>query len=675
MTWTATRRLAASMAFLIGLAACTGDSGLGSTLEQETTIDPTASGSECALFTPDPEQPFTREVVTFRDDTLLDWNTAPPDEVGLDPGLLEELADDVAVSSDVASLLVARHGRLVLERYFNGSSPAEANIIFSMTKSVVSLLTGIAIDDGVLTTDTAIGEVLPDGLVGEHGDLRILDLLTMSGGLDYPPDDGPWEWESSDQPGEPSLVRTVLEYPSVAEPETEFAYNSGLTHVLGAVVAEATGSSLCAYAADRLFGPMGIDVEDWWIEPGGYFIGGSGLTITPREIAALGQLVLQGGSWHDQQLVSPEWLHASVQERWDLGCRGIPPDGAPPNHVGYGMQWWTRNIDGHEVWNASGFAGQDLLIVPDLGLLAVITHHAVDYDPESRGEVKQAPLIHGLLLAVTDSEALPSPCMEDSFAAWTIGTDGTGAAPLPGWPRGPVAWSLSVNGELVVYSAIPDLNEEIYSMAPDGTGMTRLTWDFATDTQPAWSPDGEWVAFVRGTPNESDVYLVRSDGSETRQVTDLPGSEQFPTWSPEGTRLAFIRNTTDANGFGSPGELWTIGIDGSYAELLLEDPVAAPMWSADGSRIALETSTFPDAPRIGYLDVGTGELVELGVGALPRWSPDGDQIAFVAKGPDNYDIFVMDADGGDVRDVTNGQVFSTFPVWLDGDTLMFISRP
>lgn len=212
-------------------------------------------------------------------------------------------------------------------------------------------------------------------------------------------------------------------------------------------------------------------------------------------------------------------------------------------------------------------------------------------------------------------------------------------------------------------------------MAPDGSGWTRLTRDFGTDAQPAWSPDGFWVAFVRGSPGVSDLYVVRPDGTETRRVTRFAGFEHHPTWSPDSTRLAFIMGP-DANAYGVTGELWTIGIDGTDPTMLFAGPVAAPTWSPDGTRILFETSTHPDPGRIGYLDVATGEVVDLGEGALPRWSPDGRHIAYVVESAGALDVFTMDADGGNEFNVTNGEGVSTLPLWLgDDNQLLYVSRP
>jgi len=650
------RQITTSIGFFCLLSAC-------APADLPNATPDFATVTACSEFA-NAEQPLAGSSPTFTDDVVLEWDTATPEEVGLDSSVLEEIVEDVSVSSDVESLLVARHGRLVLERYFNGSGAAEAADLFSVTKSVVSLLAGIAVDDGVLAIDTAIGDVLPESLIGAHGDLQVIHLLTMSAGVGRPAVD--LDYDSED----PNLVRTALSYPSVVEPGTEISYNSGLTHVLGAVVTEATGQSLCSYATTRLFGPIGVDIDYWSFEADGYFAGPVGLFITPREIARLGQLVLQGGSWEGEQLVSSEWLDASLEERFDIACR------FPSTHIGYGWHWWTKTIAGYEVWNASGHAGQDLLIVPDLDLVVVVTHDASDYDSLTHEQVGTGELFHALLSALDVAEALPSACANMGLTTWRINADGTSKTLMPNWPVGAVAWSQSPSGErLVLTSALPDLNGEIYAMAPDGSGWTRLTRDFAPDLQPTWSPDGDSVAFVRGAPGASDLYVMRSDGSETRPVTDFTGFEHHPTWSADGTRLAFIRGA-EANAYGVAGELWTIGIDGTDPTMLLAGPVAAPAWSPDGTRILLETSTHPAPGRIGYLDVATGEVVDLGEGALPRWSPDGLRIAYVAGSAGTLDVFIMDADGGNELNVTNGEGVSTLPLWLANDNqLLFVTRP
>ena len=332
-----------------------------------------SAGTNCAAFAPDPSDEFFTPVdVSYADPTPLDWPTGTPAEVGLDESLLDAAADNAALSADVRSLLVVRHGKLVFERYFNGSDAGEANTIASASKSILSVATGMAIDEGLLELDSRIDAFLPPDLVGAHGDLTIENLLTMSGGLamsedpQYVADIGP-----SDLPGEPSFIRAVLKRDSVAPAGTEFAYSTGLTQVLAAVLTKAAGKSLCAFVADRLLGPLGIDVEKWWVEPDGYFAGGHSVFITPRELARFGQLVLQHGSWDGEPLVPAAWLDRSLAERWDLGCR--PGLGA---HQGYGFLWWLYDPDGYQVWNASGYGGQELWIAPDLDLLIVVTHDA-----------------------------------------------------------------------------------------------------------------------------------------------------------------------------------------------------------------------------------------------------------------------------------------------------------
>ena len=370
-----------------------------------STARPSPSvGTNCSAFAPDPsDEFFTPTDVSYVDPAPLDWPTGSPADVGLDEALLNAAADNVALSADVRSLLVVRHGKLVFERYFNGSDAGEANTIASASKSILSVATGIAIDEGLFQLDTRIDEFLPADLVGAHGDLTIENLLTMSGGLAmsedplYVADVGP-----SDLPGEPSFVRAVLSRESVAPAGSKFAYSTGLTQVLAAVLTEATGQSLCAYVADRLLDPLGIDVEKWWVEPDGYFAGGHSVFITPREMARFGQLVLQHGMWDGEQLVPAAWLDRSLAERWDLGCRRVLD-----SHQGYGFLWWLYDVHGYQVWNASGYGGQEVWIAPDLDLLIVATHDASRVGQPDHHEVAPGAVARAAILGTTDAPRHP----------------------------------------------------------------------------------------------------------------------------------------------------------------------------------------------------------------------------------------------------------------------------
>ena len=294
---------------------------------------------------------------------------------------------------------MARHGKLVFERYFNGSDAGEANLIASVSKSILSLVTGIAIEDGLLDLDTRIDRFLPPDLVGDHGDLTVEQLLTMSGGL---PVDDPESWyEEAD-----SFVRVVLERPSVAPAGTKYAYDSGLAQVLGAVLTEASGMTLCDYTTEHLLSPLGIDVERWWVEPGGYDTGG--VYLTPRELARIGQLVLQGGMWDGRQLVPKPWLDLTLAERWDLGCRGVRPV-----HVGYGYLWWPLDVDGHQVWLATGYGNQQLWIIPDMDLVFVITHDATNVGDPDRRQVTDYDLARSADPAACPGRACADlPCVD-----------------------------------------------------------------------------------------------------------------------------------------------------------------------------------------------------------------------------------------------------------------------
>jgi CubicO group peptidase (beta-lactamase class C family) len=660
-------RLALVMAFLA--PACTTPTASPTSVPAGTGGPAVSATTDCGAFGPDSSYEFfTPTNVSYDDPTPLEWPTGSPANVGLDEAALNSAAENVALSPDVQSLLIVRHGRLAFERYFNGSSASEANTIASASKSILSVATGIAIEDGLLELESRIDAFLAPDLVGQHGDLTVEQLLTMSGGLahsedpTYLDDVGP-----GDRP-QTSFVREVLKWERVDPAGSKFAYSTGLTQVLGAVLAEATGRSLCEYVADRVLGPLGIDVEHWWVEPDGDFAAGHSVFITPRELARFGQLVLDGGAWAGRQVVPSTWLDRSLAERWDLGCK--PGLGA---HQGYGFLWWLYDANGYRVWNASGYGGQEVWIAPDLDVVIVLTHDATRVYEPGHHELSPGAVARAAIFPTTEPPRA-ARCPSREFQGATIRPDGTGRDVLPDWPGNGIPTSWSGDGaRLAIQLDRRDLNAEIYTVSPDGTSLRRVTRDLAHDFLATFSPDGKRIAFARGEPSSTDLYLVDGDGGEPVRLTDFEGFEHSPIWSPDGARIAFVSGQGDVRSFGETGELWAMDPDGSRRERLLDRPVGYLAWSPDGRRIALE---LRDDGHIGVLDLETGALADVGPGRVPKWSPDGERLVFIRDAADVWDIYTMRADGSQVVQLTDDAAFDTFPIWSpDGQTILFVSAP
>lgn len=646
---------AIGMCFLaMAATACTSDS-----------VD-SEYGEECAQFKPDPDNPLFPPERNLVDREILEWPTATPGDVGMDPAVLDQAAEEVSLSPVVASLLVARHGKLVFEQYFNGFDAADANNVHSLAKSILSVLTGIAIDEGHIDLDTRIGDVLPADLVGEHGELTVQNLVTMAGGVGVPEPEWAYEWEPGD--GQ-SFLRAILERPRVAEPGAEFVYSTGLTHALAAVVAEASGMPLCEFAAQHLLGPLGIDAEHWHVDLDGYFAPGPSF-LTPREIARFGQLVLDGGSFDGRQLVSQSWLDQSLSSHWELGC--IP---RPPVMERYGYLWWGYDIGGHEVWIASGAGGQNAAIIKDLDLLVVVTHETGQTEG---ARVPMPALLHELLIGAVEGHPEPQPdeqCLSTSPRLASVPADGSGVpTAVPDWPWD-VAGQFSPDGRELAFAKVYLGFWNLFTVNHDGTDERRITRDSTPDVMPSWSPGGTLLAFTRGEPSQSDLYVISPDGSGLEQLTDLDGYEQVPTWSPDGKKIAFIWGHRDVNGWGHPGELWVIDRDGSNLQQLRQTDTADPMWSPDGRYIAFD-SLGTDG-HIGLLDLDSGTVTDLGEGFFPRWSPDGARIAFAVLADEGgSDIHTMAADGSDRIQLTSDTAFDTGPQWSpDGTTIKYWTWP
>jgi len=282
----------------------------------------------------------------------------------------------------VRAILVTVRGRPVVERYYNSSAPTTSNV-FSVTKSVMSALIGIALDEKRLrSVDQTLAELLPAHAATMAPQVKAITLrqvLTMTAGLPADPAgvDPPGFMASGDWVA--SILHTGTEQP----PGKGFSYSSAGSHLLSAILAEATGRSTLDYAREKLFTPMGIDTipaaepvarEEnlpaynragfaWPKDPQGHHVGFSLLKLTARDMDKLGQLWLNEGRWGDRQLVSAAWVIEST--------RPHVPTGNTPEHYGY--QWWVTTADEHRAFAAMGAGGQLVEVVPDLGLVVVVS--------------------------------------------------------------------------------------------------------------------------------------------------------------------------------------------------------------------------------------------------------------------------------------------------------------
>jgi CubicO group peptidase (beta-lactamase class C family) len=319
------------------------------------------------------------------------------DDKLIDRGALCRMADRLAASStaNVHAVLVARGGKLVFERYFRGSDEIQnrqvRNVTFdadtphdmkSVSKSVASLVLGIAIDRGLIgSINEPIFSFFPelsDLRSPEKDRIQLLHVLTMSMGLKWV-EATPDTEDDNDEARmhrAPDPCRYVLGLAATAPAGQEFFYNTGALTLLSAIIRKATGRTLDEFARATLFEPLGITGVEWSRVKGDTDAGG-GLRLRPRDMAKIGQLVLAGGRWNDRQVVSKAWIDASMTPRMDATSLFF-----------YGYLWWLGRslLNGREVhWaGALGRGGQSIRIVPELDLVVVVTAgYYQDYSPRA----------------------------------------------------------------------------------------------------------------------------------------------------------------------------------------------------------------------------------------------------------------------------------------------------
>ncbi|MBR0874276.1 serine hydrolase [Bradyrhizobium tropiciagri] len=346
------------------------------------------------------------------------WTIASPDSVGMDGARLCGIAVRLSLrSSQVHSVVVARHGRLVFEQYFAGIDQPwgqpEGRTEFtattkhdmrSATKSVTSLLVGIAIDRKLIAgVDASAVKFFPEyqSVKSAGWDaITLRHLLTMSSGFKWD-ETLPWSDPNNDEPHlafDADPIGYVLGKPIAAPPDTLWNYSGGATDLLGNIVERTAGKPLEAFARETLFEPLGITDLEWKTYKNGKIAAAAGLRLRPRDAAKIGQLVLNRGQWNDKQIVSADWIAQSITPRFQaVGYFG--------GTLFYGYQWWVgRSLsEGKEVkWvGAFGWGGQRIIVVPDLDLVMMTT--AAQYGQAKEGLAAMDILANVVIPAVRDA--------------------------------------------------------------------------------------------------------------------------------------------------------------------------------------------------------------------------------------------------------------------------------
>lgn len=271
----------------------------------------------------------------------------------------------------VYAVLVVKNGRLVAEKYFNEGSVAGTTDLQSATKSVLSALVGIGLQQGCIPgLDARMMDFFPelDSLVQDprKRDITVRHMLQMRAGY-------PWEEsarEFFDVMYSGFRPRHLVDLPLVYPPGVEMRYSNLTSHLLGIILARACGSDLLTFAQERLFGPLDATPADWLPSWEGYVRGMSGLLMSARDMAKFGQLYLDRGTWRGQRILPEQWVEDSFRtyspNAWHIGIGRHVRDPA------YGYCWWSVDAGPYRYHMAWGHGGQQIVVLDDLGLVVVV---------------------------------------------------------------------------------------------------------------------------------------------------------------------------------------------------------------------------------------------------------------------------------------------------------------
>ena len=461
------------------------------------------------------------------------WQSAAPEEQGMSSAALGDLVDFGARNA-MDSVLVVRHGKLVLDAYYAPFKPGMKHLVNSVTKAVVGTLAGIEFQDGTLGPLAApVLSFFPErrvaNLDANKKAMTLQSLLDSTSGLD-------WREPLSDAPPEtmlqmersPDWVGFVLDRPMAQAPGVGFNYDSGAWHLLSAIVAKQSGMDTAAYAKQKLFAPLGIADVAWRHDPQGVATGGYGLFLQPRDMAKIGYLYLHGGVWDGRQVLPAAWVDKAFHPQVAMNVGTFR----------YANGWWT--VPEKQAHMAVGFLRQLIIVLPEIDTVAVVTgkqHYPI------------LSLIDRVVAAAKSPQPLPADSAAQARLAERIADAGTEK-------RTPVAPASSLA------SAI---SGKTYRLAANWTGFETLKLDL---TAPTPGYEATLAPAVPGGPARRIAGPIGLDGMF--KVRDAQGLEPLlavkGSWLNENSFQMISRSLLEG-----VVSTYVLTFRGAHVEISLED--------------------------------------------------------------------------------------------------------
>lgn len=297
---------------------------------------------------------------------------ADPNKYGLDKSSIQKIQRQANAIPKLKSLLISRNDKLIFEEYYAFKEDLKPHHIYSVTKSIMSILVGIAIDKNYIESEQQLIKRYFPAYFEKESDPRkesisIKDVLSMTTGINFSDNNNWYDWSTfesflrDDNARDWILNREMLlNY----QPGETWLYGTPNTDLLSSIIETATDTSTLEFAEKYLFKPLDINHYAWLHDSSENYIGGFGLFLRPRALMRIGLMVQNGGTYNGKRIVSEKWINKSLSKHIGIGGE---------EGMEYGYLWWRFRVGNYQVISAFGYGGQLITMVPELDMVIVTT--------------------------------------------------------------------------------------------------------------------------------------------------------------------------------------------------------------------------------------------------------------------------------------------------------------